>query len=95
MHVITKARIVEYQDKHPDAAGRLSAWYYDLSKKDYGTLEGLRKFHQQADLVGERVVFNIGRKYRLIARVNWNSGTVFVRWFGTHVEYDRIDAATV
>jgi mRNA interferase HigB len=95
VNVIARPRIREYQARYPECAGRLSAWYDDMSKKNYGTFEELRQAYQQADQVGERVVFNIGRSYRLVVRVNWKSGTVFVRWFGPHAEYDRTDVSLV
>jgi mRNA interferase HigB len=79
----------------PDAQHQLRAWYHEAEAADWRTTEDIqRDFPKATILKGGRVVFNIcGNKYRLV--VHCRHPYVFVRFIGTHAEYDRIDAQTI
>jgi len=90
MHVITRKRINEFGSLHPDSKGPLSAWYAIVDKTAFKTFADLRKTFPSADLVGDKVVFNIGgNKYRLIAAIHFNRGKLYIRNILTHAEYDK------
>lgn len=92
MHVITKARLIEFWEKHPDAKNSLDGWYRLVRKGAFTDFNNLRATFPSADLVGVFTVFNIGgNKYRLIAAVHYNRGKVYIREVLTYAEYDRGD----
>ncbi len=83
--------------KHPTAAKPLNDWYALVLAADWGNLADIRVLFNSVDFVSnERYVFNIGgNKFRLIARILFPARTVYIKFIGTHREYDRIDAATI
>ena len=97
MHVIARRALREFWETHPDAEGPLRAWHDEASKARWRSANDIRARYAHASFVGDdRVVFNVGgNKYRLIVVVRYRTGTVFVRFIGTHAEYDRIDARRI
>jgi mRNA interferase HigB len=81
----------------PQAEGPLSAWYADARKADWASPDMIRQRYRSASILrSNRVVFDIGgNKYRLVVRINHHYRVVYIRFVGTHAEYDRIDAETV
>ncbi len=99
MHVIKRKTLIEFyeQPARQDAKGPLEAWYYEASHAQWASPAGVKGQYRSASILkGNRVVFNIaGHKYRLVVRINYVSKTVFVRFVGTHEEYDQIDAEVI
>ncbi len=99
MHVIKRKTLIEFynQPDHQDARGPLEAWYYEARHTQWASPADVKaKYGSASILKDNRVVFNIaGNKYRLVVRINYNSKTVFVRFIGTHKEYDEIDAEVI
>ncbi len=97
MHVIARPRLLEFASRHPDAKGMIDAWWAEAKRASWKSPRDVLERHRTADiLAGNRVVFNIkGNHYRLVAEINYNTGTVFIRFVGTHAEYDKIDAETI
>lgn len=90
MRVIKRGALVAFWEKHPDARASLESWYAVVRKAAWKTPAEMKQVYANADLVGRRTVFNIaGNKYRLIARVNYQTQRVFVLYLLTHSEYDR------
>lgn len=96
-NIITRKTLLEYIDQYPTAANALQTLYYDLLKSDFKNFNELKKVYGSASLAGDdRVIFNImGNNYRLVVRIVFEYKAIQIKWFGTHAEYDRIDAATV
>ncbi len=81
---------MQFWREHPDAKSSLESWYAVVRKADWKTPAELKQVYSSVDVVGRRTVFNIaGNKYRLIARVNYQTQRVFVLYILTHMEYDR------
>lgn len=97
MVIISKAILRDFGLGHPDAIGALNAWYSIVKDQDWANIADLRQFSNSVDYVGnDRYVFNIrGNKYRLIAMVFFDIRTVFIRFVGTHREYDQINPSTI
>jgi mRNA interferase HigB len=99
MHVISRKKLIEFYEQpgRQDAKGQLEAWYYEAKHAQWESPADVKAQYGSASVIGgNRVVFNIaGNKYRLIVRINYNSKTVFVRFVGTHQEYDKIDAEVI
>lgn len=90
MHVISLKRIRDFFTKHRDAEQALLAWYRVARRSRWKDLAELKLSYPHADLVGELTVINIkGNHYRLVVRINYGSGTVFVKGVYTHSEYDN------
>jgi mRNA interferase HigB len=87
----------EFWLSQADAEDALRAWYADAQHADWKTPADIRAVYANASvLANNRVVFNIrGNTYRLIVAIHYASGIVYVRFVGTHAEYDRIDAETI
>lgn len=97
MHVISKKKLIECWVQHPDAEQSLKAWHAEAKKAQWKTPADVKeKFGSASILANNRVVFNIGgNKYRLVVEIHYNRSVVFVRWVGTHAEYDRINAEEI
>ncbi|MCF7823650.1 MAG: type II toxin-antitoxin system HigB family toxin [Candidatus Marinimicrobia bacterium] len=97
MHVISKKFLREFWVQHPDAEQPLKAWHAEATHAEWETPADIKGKYQSASILKKgRVVFNIaGNKYRLIVRVHYGSKTVFIRFLGTHKEYDAINAEEV
>src|ERR1700680_5302592 len=90
VRIIKRGALEKFWREHPDGKANLEAWYAVVRKADWKTPVELKQVYPNADLVGRRTVFNIaGNKYRLIARVNYVSQTVFVLQLLTHSDYDK------
>jgi mRNA interferase HigB len=85
------------QPGHEDAQEPLRAFYFEVLKANWANPNELRSRYPSADFVGNgRVIFNIkGNNYRLIAEINYSRQLFFVKFIGTHAEYDKIDPRTV
>jgi mRNA interferase HigB len=81
----------------PQAEEPLRAWYADARTADWASPDMIKCRHASASIVrGNRVVFNIGgNRYRLMVRINFPCRVVYIRFVGSHADYDRIDAETV
>ncbi|MCX7424408.1 MAG: type II toxin-antitoxin system HigB family toxin [Planctomycetia bacterium] len=95
MHVISKKKLREFWEDHPEAEEPLRAWYRIVEKAAWESFADVRATFPSADLVGHldeghRIVFNIGgNKYRLVVVAFFEFGRVYVRHVLTHAEYDR------
>jgi mRNA interferase HigB len=90
MRIIKRGALVQFWERHPDAKASLESWYGVVRGVAWQTPVEMKQIYHNADLVGRRTVFNIaGNKYRLIARVNYQTQWVFVLHILTHAEYDR------
>jgi mRNA interferase HigB len=97
MHVTSQRKLKEFWERHPDVEQPLRAWHADVKHADWESPSDIKEVYRNASIIANsRVVFNIkGNKYRLVAAIRYESRVVFVRFVGTHREYDRIDAVTI
>ncbi|MGM0619833.1 MAG: type II toxin-antitoxin system HigB family toxin [Bacteroidota bacterium] len=93
MRIVTFKRIREFSNNYKDAKIALEDWYFKTTKSKWHNLSDIRKTFNSADYVGNnRFVFNIkGNQYRLVAIIIFASQKVYIRFIGTHEEYNRID----
>ena len=90
MRIIKRGALESFWRTHPDAKASLESWYAVMGQAHWKTSAELKQVYPGADFIGRRTVFNIaGNKYRLIARVNYQSQCVFVLYILTHANYDR------
>ena len=88
MHVITRKRLNEFAQKHPEARSSLAHWYGNVRKNRVASFARLREIFPHADQVGKFTVFNVGgNKVRLIAALHYNRNKIYIRHVLTHEEY--------
>lgn len=97
MRVIAQRTLKTFWEVHRRAEQPLRAWLQEMKRGKFGKPADIRRLYRSADFVGDdRVVFNIGgNKYRLVVHVSYRRQIAFIKFVGTHKEYDRIDAPTV
>jgi mRNA interferase HigB len=97
MRIISKHTLIQFWEHHSDVQAALEAWYAEAKHAHWRSPEDIKKRYFSADpLPGNRVVFNIkGNSYRLIVQIHYNTGVVYIRFVGTHAEYDKINAETI
>lgn len=97
MRVIAKRTLREFWAIHPDAQNPLEAWHLEVQKASWAMPQQIKEqFGAASILKGGRVVFNIGgNKYRLVVAVDFGRQACFVKFIGTHAQYDQINAETV
>jgi len=97
MRVIAKVTLKEFWEKHADCEQQLLSWYKIVVKAKYTSFDEMKQeFGTMKVLGSDRVVFKIkGNKYRLIIKISFKNQLVFIRFVGTHGEYDRIDAKKI
>src|SRR6185437_6955827 len=94
MHIIARPKLSEAAQRHPDAGGWLNQWWKVAGTERWDSLHTVRAVYPRTDQVAYCLVFNVrGNKYRLICRVSyanqWQRGTLLVKAFMTHAEYDK------
>lgn len=97
MRIIAKKVLREYWVKHPDSEQQLKSWYQEAEDAEWKSPRDIKRDYPSASiLAGNRVVFNIkGNHYRLIVKINYDYGMIWIRFIGTHSAYDKIDAQTI
>jgi len=96
MHVISKKKLREFWEVHPNARGAVEEWWRVAELAEWEKFADVKAAYRSADQVGKFTVFNIGgNKFRLVVRINYPYRIVYVRFVGTHEEYDTIDAETI
>lgn len=97
MVIIAWSAIAAFYEEHPEAKNALEHWYDTTEEADWSNVNDVKETFNSADYVGnDRLVFNIkGNKYRLVALVIFRIRTVFIRFVGTHSEYDKIDVKNI
>jgi len=97
MRIISRRRLIEFWESHPDAEQPLRAWYTDARRANWKSPAEIKAVYRTASILNNnRVIFNIkGNRYRLVVVVEYSQGKVFIRFVGTHAEYDRMDADSI
>ena len=94
MHVISRLTLIKFWKKHPDAETPLRVWFKRIEQAKWKSVNDLKADFSIADYVGDnRVVFDIkANSYRIVVLVFFTGQKIFMRFVGTHAEYDKIDA---
>lgn len=81
----------------PALKAALDAWFSEVSKARWGSAADVKRLYATASIVtGERIVFNVkGNDYRLVIAVDYEKGIVWIKWIGTHADYNHIDVKRV
>ena len=97
MRIVALGTLRDFWKKHPDADIPLRSLYALASRSDWRRPGDVKAAYRNASVVAHnRIVFNVkGNDYRLVAAVHYNRGMMFIRFVGTHREYDKIDAGNI
>lgn len=100
MRVIARSALVRFWTEHPEGARArpaLEAWHAEARKARWSNPADVKAMYRSASILkGGRVVFNIaGNAFRLVVKINYGAGIVFIRFVGTHAQYDAIDAEVI
>jgi mRNA interferase HigB len=97
VRVIAKKILREFWIKHTDCKKQLQSWYQETSESEWKNSNELKREFPSASILGQnRVVFNIkGNQYRLITKINFDYQMVWIRFIGTHADYDKIEALEI
>jgi len=97
LRVIAKKTLRDFWETHADCEQQLKAWYQETSNSIWNHPNDIKKEYPSASILADnRVVFNIkGNSYRLIVKINYGYQMAWIRFIGTHAEYDKIDATKI
>ncbi|NCP16057.1 type II toxin-antitoxin system HigB family toxin [bacterium] len=97
MHIITRQKLLACWMEPPDVEDALKAWEKEAEHAHWKSPVDIKARYRSADiLLGNRVVFNIkGKHYRLVVKIHYNTEIVYIRFVGTHEEYNRINAEII
>ncbi len=97
MRVIAKKTLRDYWKLHNDCKGHLTSWYDDAVHADWKSPVYIKRDYPSASIISNnRIVFNIkGNSYRLIVKINYGYGIVWIRFIGTHADYDKVNAENI
>ena len=95
--IFSKSTLREYWEKHPETEQYLKTWYDTAMNSNWKNPNDVKQTYATASILkNERIVFNIkGNSFRLIVKLNFEKQWIFIRFIGTHSEYDKIDANTI
>ncbi len=97
LRIVKNSTLLKFLDEYPDAEEQLLAWRTEVRSAEWTKAADVKKKYGSASIItSERVAFNLcGNKYRIITRIKFKYGIVYIRFIGTHEEYDEKDAETV
>ncbi|MBE7641780.1 type II toxin-antitoxin system HigB family toxin [Salegentibacter sp. BLCTC] len=95
--IIAKSTLREFWKKHSDSEQYLKTWYETAKSSNWASPSDIKKTYVNVSILKDsRVVFNIkGNSYRLVVKFNYDRQWAFIRFVGTHTDYDKIDANTI
>jgi mRNA interferase HigB len=95
--VFAKSTLREFWERYPDAEQYLKTWFDTAMNSGWKSPSDVKQTYVNASILKEgRIVFNIkGNSYRLVVKINFEKQWIFIRFIGSHKEYDRIDANTI
>jgi len=95
MRIISKKRLKDFYENssYSDSKSALESWHKEVSKLDWNNPNEIKLMYRSASIIGdEKIVFNIaGNKYRLIVKINYYAKIVFIKFIGTHKQYDKVN----
>lgn len=94
MKIFSRGTLRDFWEKHANCEQQLKIWYRETEKSDWSSIQDLKREYPSASILkNNRIVFNIkGNDYRLIAKFNFEYQLCWMRFIGTHAEYDKINA---
>lgn len=97
MRVIAKKVLRDFWEKHSDCEQQLKSWYQEAEKANWENPNQIKEEYPSASILNDnRIVFNIkGNNYRLIVKISYEYQMVWIRFIGTHSEYDKINANNI
>lgn len=97
MVILIKKTLLVFAEKHPSAIKPLNNWYEIAKTADWSKLSDIKNTFNSVDYVGnDRYVFNIkGNDFRIVTMIFFDIRTIYIRFVGTHSEYDKIDCSTI
>lgn len=97
MVVISKTKLINFYDSELKAKEPLLKWYHKTVLSDWSDFHSIKQTFNSVDSVGnDRFVFNIsGNHYRIVAMIHFNKRTIYIRFAGTHKQYDQINCKTI
>ena len=99
MRIIAFRTLREFCEKaeYADSENSLRSWFHEAKNADWNNANELKEQYKNARIVGEgKVVFNIkGNTYRLVVWIDYEYKVIFIRFIGTHKQYDKIDVKTI
>lgn len=95
--IFAKSALRDFWENRPDAEQYLKTWYDTAINADWKSPSDIKKSYANASVLKSgRIVLNIrGNNYRLVTKINFEKQWIFIRFIGTHEEYDKIDANTI
>ncbi len=95
--LLTFAKTRQGRKDYPALKGALDAWFAEVRAARWSNMAAVKRFYAAASIVSaDRIVFNVkGNDYRLVAAVDFEKAIVWIKWIGTHADYDKIDVRTV
>lgn len=96
-NIVSRKKLRDFWEEYPDSEQSLKTWYKVAMNAEWKNSNDVKNQYGNASVVGDnRVVFNIcGNKYRLIVKFNYEMQWGWIRFIGTHLQYDKIDANTI
>ena len=97
MRIIAHRTVVKYGEQYPDAKTVLESWYKTVKTAEWKNFQEMKNVFNSVDYVGnQRYVFNIkGNSYRIVGKILFVQQIVYIRFIGTHKEYDKINCSTI
>jgi len=97
LRIIAKKVLREFWEKHNDSEQALKTWFSEVKKSNWNYPKDIKILYPSASFIADnRIVFNIkGNNYRLIVKVNYDFKLVWIRFIGTHKDYDKINVKTI
>jgi len=97
MNIYNKSKLIEFYTKHANKRDALEKWYHDVCALEWKKpTDIVRDFKTARPIKNNRAIFEInGNDYRLIIEVQYQKGWVFIKFIGTHAQYDKVDATII
>jgi mRNA interferase HigB len=95
--IISKTKLIDFYTLNLMSKESLSRWYHEVTLCDWKDFHSMKKTFNSVDSVGnDRYIFNVsGNKYRIVTMIHFSTRTIYIRFVGTHKEYDKIDCKTI
>lgn len=97
MRVISRQKLSRFWEKNTDAEETLKAWFKEAERAQWKDPRDIKARYRTADFLADnRAIFNIkGNHYRLVVQIHYNTQVVYIRFIGSHKEYEKINAETI